>query len=102
MAILAVIVVVITGAYAVLLHVPSVEGLPSTAYGQVLMVKLGLVVLLLVGGSISLVLDGREPFRRVVGVELILAITILVVTGFLTSLPPATDAAKSILDRVLH
>jgi putative copper export protein len=102
MAILAVIVVVITGAYAVLLHVPSMEGLLSTAYGQVLMVKLGLVVLLLVAGSISLVLDGREPFRRVVGAELILAITILVVTGFLTSLPPATDAAKSILDRVLH
>lgn len=84
-AILAVVVVISTGAYAILLHVPSVEGLLSTAYGGVLMIKLELAVFLFIGGGISLVLEGSSPFSRVLGAELILAIAILAVTGFLTS-----------------
>ena len=90
---LAVMILIVTGVYAVLLHVPSVEGLLSTPYGRALMVKLGLAVLLLAAGGVNLVLEGRGPFGRIVGGELILAVGILVATGFLTSLPPASTAS---------
>jgi copper transport protein len=90
---LAVMTLIVTGVYAILLHVPSVEGLLTTPYGRALMVKLGLAVLLLVAGSVNLVLEGRGPFGRIVGGELILAILIFVATGFLTTLPPASVAS---------
>ena len=93
MATLAVMVLILTGAYAVLLHVPSVEALLGTAYGRALMVKLGLAVFLFAAGGANLVLGGRGPFGRIVGVELILAVGVFVATGFLTSLPPATGAS---------
>jgi copper transport protein len=89
---LAVMTLIGTGVYAILLHVPSVEGLLTTPYGRALMVKLGLAVLLLVAGGVNLVLEGRGPFGRIVGGELILAILIFVATGFLTTLPPASVA----------
>jgi copper transport protein len=101
-AVLAVVVVVGTGAYAALVHVPSVEGLLSTAYGRVLMIKLGVAVLLLIGGATNLVLEVSGPFARMLGAELILAIAILAVTGFLTSLPPAAEATQPMLDSALH
>ncbi|MDQ4002059.1 MAG: DUF305 domain-containing protein [Actinomycetota bacterium] len=90
---LAVMTLIVTGVYATLLHVPSVEGLLGTAYGRALMVKLGLAVLLLAAGGVNLVLEGRGPFKRVVRLELILAILIFVATGFLTTLPPASVAS---------
>ena len=90
---LAVMTLIVTGVYATLLHVPSLEGLLSTPYGRALMVKLGLAVLLLAAGGVNLVLEGRGPFGRIVGGELILAVGILVATGFLTSLPPASTAS---------
>ena len=90
---LAVMTLIVTGVYATLLHVPSLEGLMSTPYGRALMVKLGLAILLLAAGGVNLVLEGRGPFGRIVGGELILAVGILVATGFLTSLPPASIAS---------
>ena len=80
----------ITGLYAILLHVPSLSALIGTPYGRALMVKLGLLVPLLAAGAINLVGRGREPFDRVVRFELILALGIFVATGFLTTLPPAS------------
>ena len=50
----------------------------------------GLLVPLLAAGGINLVARGRGPFDRVVRFELILAVFIFVVTGFLTTLPPAS------------
>ena len=87
---LAVMALILTGVYAILLHVPSVEGFLGTAYGCALMVKLGLAVLLFAAGGVNLVLGGRSPFERVVRLELILAVLIFVATGFLTTLPPAS------------
>ena len=87
---LAVMALIVTGVYAILLHVPSVEGFLGTAYGRALMVKLGLAVLLFAAGGVNLVLGGRGPFERVVRLELILAVLIFVATGFLTTLPPAS------------
>ena len=90
---LAVMTLIVTGVYAALLHVPSMEGLLGTAYGRALMVKLGLAVLLLAAGGVNLVLEGRGPFERVVRFELILAVLIFIATGFLTTLPPASVAS---------
>jgi putative copper export protein len=87
---LAVMALIVTGVYAILLHVPSVEGFLGTAYGRALMVKLGLAVLLFAAGGVNLVLRGQGPFERVVRLELILAVLIFVATGFLTTLPPAS------------
>ena len=92
MATLAVMVLVLTGVYAALLHVPSVEGLFGTPYGRALMIKLGLVMFLFAAGGANLVLGGRGPFGRIWGVELVLAVGVIVTTGFLTSLPPASSA----------
>jgi copper transport protein len=80
----------ITGLYAILLHVPSLSALIGTPYGRALIVKLGLLVPLLAAGAINLVGRGRGPFDRVVRFELILALGIFVATGFLTTLPPAS------------
>jgi copper transport protein len=88
MATLAVMILVGTGVYAALLHVPSVEALLGNAYGRALMVKLGLAAFLLAAGAVNLVLEGRGPFGRIVGAELVLALGIFITTGFLTSLPP--------------
>ncbi|MDP8949788.1 MAG: CopD family protein, partial [Actinomycetota bacterium] len=90
---LAVMTLIVTGVYATLLHVPSVEGLLGTAYGRALMIKLGLATLLFAAGGVNLVLEGRGPFGRIVGAELILVVGIFVATGFLTSLPPASTAS---------
>jgi copper transport protein len=90
---LAVMTLIVTGVYATLLHVPSVEGLLDTAYGRALIIKLGLAALLFTAGGVNLVLEGRGPFGRIVGAELILAVGIFVATGFLTTLPPASVAS---------
>jgi copper transport protein len=86
---LAVMTLILTGTYAILLHVPSVEGLLGTPYGRALMIKLGLAVFLFAAGGTNLVLKGRGPFGHIVSIELILALCIFVATGFLTTLPPA-------------
>ena len=88
-AMIAVMIVLATGLYAALLHVPSVSALVGTPYGRALLIKLGLLGFLLALGGWNLRLGGRGPFSRLVGAELILAIGIFVATGFLTSLPPA-------------
>jgi copper transport protein len=90
---IAVMVLVTTGLYAALLHVPNLSALVSTPYGRALSMKLGLLVFLLALGAQNLRLQGRGPFGRLVSAELVLAIGIFVATGFLTSLPPA-DAVQ--------
>ena len=89
----AVIALLITGLYAALLHVPSLSTLTDTAYGNALIVKMGLLALLLAAGAVNLISRGRGPFGRVVRFELALAICVFVATGFLTTLPPA-DAGQ--------
>lgn len=85
----AVMLVVVTGLHATLLNVPGLPALLSTPYGQALIMKLGLVVLMLAAGGINLVDSGKGPLGRMVGAELVLAIGVLVAAGFLTTLPPA-------------
>jgi putative copper export protein len=85
----AVIVLISTGTYAILLHVPSISALFTTPYGNALLAKLVLLVFLLAVGAANLLLQGRGPFERLVGLELALALGIFAATGLLTSLPPA-------------
>ena len=63
-----------------------------------LTIKLGLLIFLLALGAQNLRLGGKEPFGRLVGAELALAIGIFVATGLLTSLPPADVAQQQILE----
>jgi copper transport protein len=88
----AVMVLAATGLYAALLHVPSLSALVGTPYGRALVVKLVLVAFVLALGGANFMLRGREPFERLVVVELLLALGVFIATGFLTSLPPASAA----------
>ena len=94
----AVMALLITGSYAILLHVPSLSALTGTAYGNALIVKLGLLVLLLAAGAVNLVSRGRGPFGRVVRFELALATCVFVATGFLTTLPPSDAEQPKVED----
>jgi copper transport protein len=87
----AVVILASTGLYAILLHVPRVQALVTTPYGR-LLVKLGLLTFVLAIGLANFVLRGRGPFGRLVALELLLALGLLIATGFLTSLPPASAA----------
>ena len=88
-AIASVLVLLVTGAYASLLHVPSFAALIGTPYGRALFMKLGLIAIVLSAGAMNLLDRGKnEAFGRTVGFELALAFGVFVATGFLTSLTP--------------
>jgi uncharacterized protein (DUF305 family)/putative copper export protein len=88
MATIAVTILLVTGIYAILLHVPSLADLIGTPYGRALIMKLGLVAFVLAMGAMNLIGRGQGPFGRRVGAEFLLALGVFVATGFLTSLPP--------------
>ena len=92
LALLSVTLLALTGTYAALLRIPSLAGLTGTPYGRSLLIKLGLLLPLLALGARNLLRRGRGTFRRWVAAELVLAAGILIVTGFLSSLPPARVA----------
>jgi copper transport protein len=98
MATIAVMILILTGLVAALLHVPNLAALIDTSYGLALSVKLGVLVWLLALGAQNLRLRGRGPFGALIRMELVLAIGIFVATGFLTSLPPADDAQPTAED----
>ena len=97
-----------SGLYASLIHVPSWQALLDTAYGAALSGKLILFVPLIALGAVNLLVLGprfvravgaRRPatgaaglgaFRAVVLGEVALVVAVLAVTGLLTILPPAT------------
>ena len=85
----AVLTILVTGLYAILIHVPSLEALTGTPYGRALILKLWWVMLMFAVAAINLVDRGKGPFGQMVGAELALALGVFVATGFLTSLPPA-------------
>jgi putative copper export protein len=57
----AVIALISTGTYAILLHVPNISALFTTPHGNALLAKLVLLVFLLAVGAANLVLQGRGP-----------------------------------------
>lgn len=90
----AVMAIIATGLYASVLQIPSLVGLVGTSYGRALIVKLGLLTLLLAAGGINFLDGGRGPLGRMAGAELVLATGILLVAGFLSTLPPAEFALE--------
>lgn len=107
-----VVVLLATGLYAGLVHVPSWQALLDTVYGAVFSGKLLLIVPLLVLGAINLLIfhrrfvrgqqaapkaaedtRGQRLFGLVVRGEILLGVLILAVTGLLSGLPPAATEA---------
>ena len=97
-------VLTLTGIYASVLHVGSIDGLMNTVYGRTLLVKLALVLPMIMLGAINLLVTtpnmkqaaekgegsvwvGR--FRRLVTSEVTLGIAVLFSVAVLTTLPPA-------------
>jgi copper transport protein len=99
----AVAVVVPSGVYAALLHVPDWHALIGSAYGRVLLTKLALVSMLLLLGAMNhfrhvpqFARGNEEAAARVfrtVGAELALGILVLLLTALLGILPMPHDAA---------
>jgi putative copper export protein len=72
------------------LTLPSVTTLLTAEYGQLLLVKLGLVLIMLGLGAMHRrrVLKEHAPSKAAIGVELLLAAVVLAVTGVLTGTAP--------------
>lgn len=96
-----VVVLIGTGIYPVLLHVPSVKALQETAYGQTLQVKLLLILPLLALGAVNLLWIGPRLrrgmamagwLRRLAGAEMAVMAAVLAAAVLLTNLPPARVA----------
>lgn len=94
----------LTGLYASILHVGSVEALLDTIYGRTLLVKLIIIIPMLLLGAINFLLtspgmrravsDNGEGgqvsrFRRLVSSEVVLGVAVLLSVSVLTTLPPA-------------
>ena len=91
---------VLTGVIAARYHVGSFHAFRDTSYGQVLLVKLALVLFLVLVGSYnwrrvkpSLATDPAGParLRRSARLELALGLAVLLVTAFLVALPTPMD-----------
>ena len=94
----------LTGLYASILHVGSVEALFNTIYGRTLLVKLIIIIPMLLLGAINFLVtspgmrravsengEGGQVsrFRRLVSSEVVLGVAVLLSVGVLTTLPPA-------------
>ena len=96
---LAVAVIVVTGLYAAWLQVGSLDALLTTLYGQLLVVKLMLIVPLVGIAAFNLIVTRRglraggaiwtQHLRRLVGVELALALLVLLAVAGMTAIAPA-------------
>jgi copper transport protein len=90
---------ILSGFYAAWLQVGSLDALFTTVYGQVLLVKLILVVPLLAISAVNLILTQRglqqgrtvwtERLRGLVGAEITLTVGILAAVGVMTAIAPA-------------
>ncbi|WP_438347894.1 copper resistance CopC/CopD family protein [Paenibacillus sp. FA6] len=84
-------IVILSGIYASLKYVPTLYSLFNTSYGQVLLLKCGLVLIMLVFAAVNF-LRGRKnkPVGRSVWIELSIGVITLVLAAILTNLPTAT------------
>jgi copper transport protein len=99
LALVAVIVVALTGAGRALAELSSVSQAWSTGYGRALLAKTGLFGLLIVLGwfSRNALRVGFERLRLPVRFELAPALGLAVALAFLTALPPGRNAARAIV-----
>lgn len=101
-ALVAVVVVVVSGTLQAVRQVGSLDALTSTTYGRLLLVKVGVVVVLIGLGALSRSLLRRradatlDPSRRAalarsLVAELVVAVAVLGVTAALVNAPPARE-----------
>jgi copper transport protein len=104
LAIFSVTILLLTGLYQTLIHVSGLQSLRTTLYGNVLVLKLTLFVLMLLLGMVNFLSTKRmilvfaesslppkvrkTVFTRI-GAESLLGLLILIISGFLTVLPTA-------------
>ncbi len=106
-ALVSVAVLFITGLYAALTQVPSLQALFQTLYGETLTIKVALFLVMLNLGAIHLLVTGQrfaltraqtsatrlfQIFRALIGVEAGLGIVAIALAGFMTLIPPARSA----------
>ncbi|CAN5548364.1 hypothetical protein BH09CHL1_BH09CHL1_07810 [soil metagenome] len=93
-----------TGAYAAWLQIGSWDALRHTNYGRAFIIKMAIAAIVLGFGAFHFLIvtkrvcnqrDGERWARRfaqTLGVEVIAIVAVLLVTGWLTSIPPAREA----------
>ena len=96
-----------TGAYAAWIEIGSWDALRDTDYGHAFLIKMAIAAITLGFGAFHLMLVGRrvrgrhdgerwaQRFVQTLGIEVVAIVTILLVTGWLTSVPPGREAAAS-------
>ncbi|AEV83766.1 copper resistance protein CopC [Actinoplanes sp. SE50] len=95
-AMLSVLWLAIAGAVQAVVQVGAVDALLHTGYGQVLLVKLGVLVLVLAAAAVARRLVGRSPegrgLRRTVGIEVAATAVILALSAVLVQVNPGRTA----------
>jgi copper transport protein len=105
--------IVVSGVIRGWMEIRTLAGLTGYAYGLTLLIKLGVVVPLVVLGAVnnrwtkprirraaadaSLTASGASgiaTLKRLVGIEVLLAAVVLIITAVLVSLPPPVDAME--------
>ncbi|WHY57155.1 copper resistance protein CopC [Peribacillus simplex] len=93
-AFLFVIILIVSGIYSSLQHVPTVHSLFNTTYGQLLLAKIGLMLVMIVLGGFHF-LRGKKQTKKLgysVGMEFGLGIVILLVASLLTNVQTAMSS----------
>jgi copper transport protein len=109
-ALAAVIVLVVSGTGASLLHVPTLSSLWQTSYGQALLVKIGLLLGAVVLASVNLLRakprleqpGSARLLRRLVGGETLLVAAAVFAAAVLSSLAPPSKALASVGSASAH
>lgn len=86
-------ILILSGTYASLKYVPTMYSLFNTLYGQILLIKCGLVLIML-GFAVFNMLRGRrnEPLGKNVWIELSIGVITLVLAAILTNIPTAMSS----------
>lgn len=99
-AIVSVVILVVSGLYSSWLQVGNLIALRETSYGQTLLIKIGLTILLIGLGAVNQRILGPRMrqaarggvhFGRAIAAEVMLGIGVLFAVGLLTSMAPARD-----------
>ncbi|SNT02349.1 copper transport protein [Bacillus sp. OK838] len=89
-----VIILIISGIYSSLQHVPTIHSLINTTYGQLLLAKIGLMLVMIVFGAFHY-FRGKKRVKKLgysVGMEFGLGIVVLIVAALLTNVQTAMSS----------
>ncbi|MGG4266058.1 copper resistance CopC/CopD family protein [Peribacillus simplex] len=89
-----VIILIVSGIYSSLQHVPTIHSLINTTYGQLLLAKIGLMLVMIVLGAFHY-FKGKKQVKKLgysVGVEFGLGIVVLIVAALLTNVQTAMSS----------